>query len=49
MLYHIKTVHEWENHSLPKECAHIEYTLQEMKLKAWFKESSFAYAALKKN
>ena len=48
MLYHIKTVHEWENHSLLKECAHIEYTLQELKLKAWFKESSFVYAALKK-
>ena len=48
ILYHIKNVHEWEDHSLFKECAHREYTLHEMKLKAWLKESSFGYAALKK-
>ena len=42
ILYHIKKVHEWEDHSLFKECAHCEYTLQEMKSKAWLKESSFA-------
>ena len=47
ILYHIKNVHEWEDYSLFKECAHLEYTLQEMKSKAWLKESSFAYAALK--
>ena len=48
-MYHIKNFHKWEDHSLFKECAHREYTLQEMKSKAWLKESSFAYAALKKN
>ena len=46
-MYHIKNVHEWEDHSLFKECAHCEYTLQETKSKAWLKESSFAYATLK--
>ena len=48
ILYHIKNVHEWEGHSLFKECVHREYTLQEMKSKTWLKESLFAYAALKK-
>ena len=48
ILYHIKNVHEWEDHLLFKECTHREYTLQEMKSKAWLKESSFACAALKK-
>ena len=48
ILYHFKNVHEWEYHSLFQECAHREYTLQEMKSKAWLKESSFAYAAVKK-
>ena len=47
ILYHIK-IHEWEDNSLFKECAHREYKLQEIKSKAWLKESSFAYAALKK-
>ena len=48
ILYHIKNVHEWEDYSLFKECAHREYTLQVMKSRAWLKGSSFAYAALKK-
>ena len=48
ILYHIKNVRKWEDHSLFKECAHRKYKLQEMKSKAWFKESLFAYAALKK-
>ena len=39
-------VHEWEDHELFKECAHREYTLYEMKTRAWLKESSYAYAAL---
>ena len=46
-MYHIKNVHEWEDHSLFKECEHREYTWQDMKSKAWLKKSSFAYAALK--
>ena len=40
ILYHIKNVHEWEDHKLFKECAHREYTLYEMKTKAWLKEDS---------
>ena len=48
ILYHIKNNHEWKDYSLFKECAHREYSLQEMKSKAWVKESSIAYAALKK-
>ena len=48
IFYHIKNVHECEDHSLFKECAHRDYTSQEMKSKPWIKESSFAYAALKK-
>ena len=48
ILYHVINVHEWENHTLFKECAHREYTLHEMKTKAWLKESSFAYNALRK-
>ena len=48
ILYHIKNVREWEDHSLFQGCAHREYTLQEMKSKVWLKESSFVCAALKK-
>ena len=48
ILYHIKNVHEWEDHSLFKECARREYTLQGMKSKVWLKELLFAYAAPKK-
>ena len=48
ILYHIKNVHEWEDHAIFRQCAHREYSLQEIKMKAWLKESSLAYAALRK-
>ena len=48
ILYHRKNVHEWEDHAIFRQCAHREYSLQEIKMKAWLKESSLAYAALRK-
>ena len=47
-MYHIKNVHEWKDHAVFRQCAHREYSLQELKMKAWLKESSLAYAALRK-
>ena len=47
ILYHIKNVHEWEDHAIFRQCAHREYSLQEIKMKAWLKESSLVYAALR--
>ena len=39
ILYHIKNVHEWEDHDLFTECAHREYTSTEVKTRAWLKET----------